>query len=90
MTTITDKLVEYDAQAGAHVQALDVDAIARALRMARPDTTPGTYAPNMAQGVKGQRIGWRYAVCKVVDTLQATHGAAFDRAAFNSACGTDD
>ena len=67
-----------------------VEVIARAMRKAKPMTAPGTYRAEQAQAVRGQYVGWRYAVTKMADTLQAEHGALFDRQAFNRACGTND
>ncbi len=69
------------------MDTISIDQIANALRKARPDTTPGTYHPSRDDAVKGQRIGWRYTVLQIADSLQRTV-PGFDRDAFNIACGT--
>lgn len=66
---------------------ISIDKLAYSLRKARPDTTPGTFHPSQEKHVKGQRIGWRYAVLQVADMLQST-SPGFDREAFYLACGT--
>lgn len=69
------------------MDTISIDQIASALRKARPDTTPGTYHPSREDAVRGQRIGWRYTVLQIADSLQrAVPG--FDRGAFYEACGT--
>lgn len=66
---------------------ISIDDLTRALLRARPDTTPGTYQPSQEKAVNGQRVGWRYTVLQVADTLQRTV-PGFDREAFYAACGT--
>lgn len=66
---------------------MDAATIAHALRKARPVTAPGTFSPARRDAIRGQYDGWRYAVVKLADALQAAHGAGFDRRAFNVAAG---
>lgn len=70
-------------------ELMDAAAIASALRRARPITAFGSFAPARRDAVRGQYDGWRYAVVKLADALQAAHGAGFDRNAFNVAAGAD-
>lgn len=64
-------------------------AIAAALRKAKPMTAPGTFSPSQSRFIRGEMVGWRTAVLKMADTLQHHHGAAFNRKAFNVACGAE-
>ena len=68
---------------------MDAATIAAALLKARPITAPGTYPPGRQAAVKGQYVGWRYAVVKMADALQSAHGSQFNRREFNAACGAD-
>lgn len=65
-------------------QAISVQAIAEALRGAKPHAPFGP----RADYVRSQIIGWRYAVVRIADVLQR-EVPGFDRALFNKACGAD-
>lgn len=67
---------------------LTLGQLQRALRLARPSTEPGTYAPHRREAVKAMYVGWRYTVVKVADELDSRH-FEFDRKAFNKACGAE-
>ena len=65
-------------------QTISVQALAEALRSAKPHAPCGP----RADYVRAQIIGWRYAVVRVADVLQREI-PGFDRARFNKACGAD-
>jgi len=65
-------------------QTISVQALAEALRSAKPHAPFGP----RADYVRAQIIGWRYAVTRVADVLQKEL-PDFDRASFNKACGAD-
>lgn len=66
---------------------MDAATIAAAMLKARPITAPGSFNPGRREAVRGQYVGWRYAVVKMADALQSAHGDKFDRKEFNAACG---
>lgn len=80
-TTFANRMIQ------PHVFTLDIEAIATAMRKAKPDLTPGTFNAAQTPTMKGQMIGWRYSVLMLADSLQRAHGPAFNRDEFNKQCG---